>query len=152
MADEAARGVVKEGSPYPGLVVNLALGLAGLVMLVASARTALTRENYESPLRDLGMVCDTSGMCWDVDDDWIERRREDELNRSNRINGGIGVVLGSAAIVIGWRRGRRAWSERDETTQPVPTLVAALCVTPIAAFVIYAATGTLEAFVGWAWP
>jgi hypothetical protein len=140
---------VKRGWSSAGVLVGLALNIAGLVMLAVSVWAAVVPEHYESP-GEIGTVCDAAtGFCFEVDDEALDQAFEDDLNRSNRIVGSLGATTSCAALIVGWRMWRRPWRQGGQAAHRARTVVAAAGLSPIAAVPIFVTAGALYRVGEW---
>jgi len=84
-------------------------------------------------------------MCVQIDEEdreEIAQSRERELNRENRVMGTVGALISCTALVLGWRAWRRPWKQGKRAGRRGRFVLAAVCLSPVAAFSI------LMAFAG----
>ena len=128
------------GRHLPGArtAAGLALTIAALGTLGVSIWGALVPFHYDSTAPPLGEVCFTTGGCVKVDQDGLDQAFEDDINHSNRVIGTLGALTSTAALVVGWRLWRSPWKHRNPTVRRARTVIAAACLSPLAAAPIFA--------------
>lgn len=125
------------------ITAGLALTLASLGMLGLFLWSAVVPFHYESSGPPIGEVCFTTGGCIEVDQDASDQAFEDDMNHSNRVIGVLGALTSGAAFVLGWRLWRSPWRQGKQADRRGRTVLAAACLSPVAAVPIFVAVGVL---------
>lgn len=127
------------------IVAGLALTIAALGLLALFVQGAVVPFRYERSGPPIGEVCVAqTGQCFTVDQDAIDEAFEDDMNRSNRFIGALGAVTSGAALVVGWRLWRPSWRRRRPATRGARLVVAAACLSPVAAAAVFAVVAVLH--------
>ena len=79
----------------------------------------------------------TTGSCVDVDQDALDQAFEDDINHSNRVIGTLGALTSTTALVLGWRLWRSPRVRRNRPVRRARTIIAAACLSPLAAVPIF---------------
>ena len=126
------------------IVAGLAVTIASVGLLALFVWAAVVPFQYESSGPPITQACDAkTGQCFSVDQDALDEAFEDDMNRSNRFIGGLGAVTSCAAFVLGWRVWRPSWRRRGPAARSVRLVVAAACLSPVAAVVVFVAVAGL---------
>ena len=128
---------------------GLALMIASLGMLGLFVWSALVPFHSERSTPPIGEVCVTYDAtaptvgCFDVDEDRLDQSFEDDINRSNRVIGTLGAITSGAALVLGWHVWRGPWRQRKQGGRRARIVLAAACLSPVAAIAIFVPVGGL---------
>jgi hypothetical protein len=129
---------------------GLALTIASVGMLGLFLWAAVVPYHYERSTPPIGEVCFTNGRtattvgCFEVDQDALDQSFEDDMNHSNRVIGIFGALTSCTALVLGWRAWRSPWRQRTRAGRRVRLVLAAACVSPVAALSIGVAVAGLS--------
>lgn len=124
---------------------GLALMIASVAMLGLFVWGAVVPFHSERTTSSLGEVCVTNGAtlttlgCYEVDEDRLDQAFEDDINHSNRVIGVLGATTSCAALVLGWRTWRGPWRRRKPVGRRARSVIAAVCLSPLAAIAIFVA-------------
>jgi hypothetical protein len=127
---------------------GLALTIASLGMLGVFVWGAMVPYHYERSTPPIGEVCAVDGAtvnlgCFEVDQDALDQAFEDDINHSNRVIGLLGAITSCTALLLGWHLWRGPWRQRQQPARRVRVVVAAACLSPVAAVAIFATVGGL---------
>lgn len=123
--------------PDARIAAGLALTVAALGMLGVFLWGALMPFHYDSTGPPIGQVCSTTGSCVDVDQDALDQAFEDDINHSNRVIGTLGALTSTTALVLGWRLWRSPRKRPNRPVRRARTIIAAACLSPLAAVPIF---------------
>jgi hypothetical protein len=131
------------------MTAGLALTIASLGMLGLFVWSAVVPYHYERSTPPIGEVCYTDGHttatlgCFEFDQDASDQAFEDEMNHSNRVIGILGAITSCTALVLGWRAWRAPWRQGERAGRRARIVLAATCLSPLAAVPIVMAVAGL---------
>ena len=136
------------------MTAGIALTIASVGVLGVFLWSAVVPLQYERSTPPVGDVCFRVGTttatvgCHAFDPGASDQAFEDQMNDSNRVIGIVGAVTSCMALVLGWRAWRGPWRQGTGAGRRARIVLAAACLSPVAAIPIVAATAGMSLLVG----